>query len=483
MAWRGAPLISKARRRVTARTRRPALYLAVVLMGAVVMPARPALGQTPDPSPNPSVTPTPLPTPTLTPKPQPTPSPSPTPTPTPTPTPSPSPSPDENEGRQDRGEGHGKGDGRGPDATGGQDLSKGALGNTYWDVLAECESGGRWDLNTGNGYYGGLQFKQSTWKRHGGQEFAPRADLATRGQQIKVAERIHYDAWPNCPYPLTGTYSNEKLDRLALRLLSLGFGRAEVVENIYRPFIIGGAAAWSNTWGAPRYGPGLIVRTHEGQDVFCEYGSPVLAAVRGTIEFGEGGLGGRVARLYNKDGSYFYYAHLSDWNDKELSNGDRVRPGDVIGYCGNTGNALATAPHVHFGWYTESGGARDPMPFLVSWLRAAERAAHRHLDLVLHGRIAKLDNLIAARMFGDAYAPDLSTHSRPDFLAARTVSGVWGLTETVLDAALARDTGGDEGYVSDEGGGGIPLTGSRGEPSSTDSLPESLSVLPRLPAK
>lgn len=74
------------------------------------------------------------------------------------------------------------------------------LGVRYsrWDAVAQCESGGDWSINTGNGYYGGLQFDQQTWDAHGGQEFAPRADLATRDQQIAVADRLAYDGWPNC---------------------------------------------------------------------------------------------------------------------------------------------------------------------------------------------------------------------------------------------------------------------------------------------
>lgn len=71
-----------------------------------------------------------------------------------------------------------------------------------WDDLAECESGGDWAINSGNGYHGGLQFLGSTWRAYGGGEFAERADLATRDQQITVAERVRDDvglgAWPAC---------------------------------------------------------------------------------------------------------------------------------------------------------------------------------------------------------------------------------------------------------------------------------------------
>ncbi|GGG79099.1 resuscitation-promoting factor Rpf1 domain-containing protein [Corynebacterium pelargi] len=77
-----------------------------------------------------------------------------------------------------------------------------AAPDSDWDRLAQCESGGNWNINTGNGYYGGLQFSHGTWVGHGGQEFAPRADLATREQQIVVAERVlanqGWGAWPAC---------------------------------------------------------------------------------------------------------------------------------------------------------------------------------------------------------------------------------------------------------------------------------------------
>jgi hypothetical protein len=59
-----------------------------------------------------------------------------------------------------------------------------------WDAIAACESGGNWAINTGNGHYGGLQFKQSSWVAAGGLQYAPRADLATRAEQIAVAERL-----------------------------------------------------------------------------------------------------------------------------------------------------------------------------------------------------------------------------------------------------------------------------------------------------
>ncbi|TSB25819.1 LysM peptidoglycan-binding domain-containing protein [Streptomyces sp. NBC_01525] len=59
-----------------------------------------------------------------------------------------------------------------------------------WDAVAQCESGGNWSINTGNGYYGGLQFSSSSWAAAGGTQFAPRADQATKAQQIQAAEKL-----------------------------------------------------------------------------------------------------------------------------------------------------------------------------------------------------------------------------------------------------------------------------------------------------
>ncbi|MCH0567148.1 MULTISPECIES: transglycosylase family protein [unclassified Streptomyces] len=71
-----------------------------------------------------------------------------------------------------------------------------------WDRIAQCESGGNWHINTGNGYYGGLQFSAGTWRAYGGTAYAPTADRASRQQQIAVATKVQHaqgwGAWPVC---------------------------------------------------------------------------------------------------------------------------------------------------------------------------------------------------------------------------------------------------------------------------------------------
>lgn len=75
---------------------------------------------------------------------------------------------------------------------------------SIWDKIAACESGGNWHINTGNSFYGGLQFTYNTWLAYGGGTYAPRADLATREQQIAIAQKVlagqGWNAWPVCSY-------------------------------------------------------------------------------------------------------------------------------------------------------------------------------------------------------------------------------------------------------------------------------------------
>ncbi|MGW0815316.1 LysM peptidoglycan-binding domain-containing protein [Streptomyces viridiviolaceus] len=83
-------------------------------------------------------------------------------------------------------------------ATGSAAAADGAV----WDRIAQCESGGNWHINTGNGYYGGLQFSASTWRAYGGTAYAPTADQASKSQQIAVATKVQraqgWGAWPTC---------------------------------------------------------------------------------------------------------------------------------------------------------------------------------------------------------------------------------------------------------------------------------------------
>jgi resuscitation-promoting factor RpfA len=77
-----------------------------------------------------------------------------------------------------------------------------AADSGVWDRIAQCESGGNWHINTGNGYYGGLQFSAGTWRSYGGGAYASTADRASREQQIAIATKVQHTsgwgAWPVC---------------------------------------------------------------------------------------------------------------------------------------------------------------------------------------------------------------------------------------------------------------------------------------------
>ena len=316
------------------------------------------------------------PSPTPTPEPTPTPTPKPTPEPTPKPTPKPTSPPDD-----------GENDGRKP--------------------------------------------KDS---RTGGDNPSP----GPRKPKKKNRELIFLD--PSTPTTgLYGSYDTDRLMTTAARLRRLGASR-RLVRRSFAPFIIAGRAEWTNSWGAPRRdGGSRIIRAHEGQDVFCDHGAPVLAAVGGSIEFDSGGLGGRVARLHMRDGSYLYYGHLEGFNAR-FGGGDRVRPGDVIGYCGSTGNAATTVPHVHFGWY-RGGVAYDPMRLLVGWLGTAEDRSGRLIRRAQgRPRSGNLNVTVLARRFGVAWEPDLTPCEVDDFSTV-DLSGMFvesveaGLPDMALEGA------------------------------------------------
>jgi peptidoglycan LD-endopeptidase LytH len=117
------------------------------------------------------------------------------------------------------------------------------------------------------------------------------------------------------------------------------------------------ARAVQSSFGADR---DAGARSHQGVDIFAPKGTATVAVVDGFASPSTNGLGGTVMWLYDPlAGRTFYYAHLDRWAFDAPA---RVRAGDVIGYVGNTGNARATSPHLHFGIYER--GAIDPLPFI-----------------------------------------------------------------------------------------------------------------------
>ena len=108
-----------------------------------------------------------------------------------------------------------------PNRTGGAPGARftySGFGELNWEALAQAESGGNWSMNNGNGFYGGLQFDQATWNQYGGQQFAQRADLADKSDQINVATAL-FNARGTQPWPANGwllTATPEQLNQAGL---------------------------------------------------------------------------------------------------------------------------------------------------------------------------------------------------------------------------------------------------------------------------
>ncbi|MBO3740087.1 LysM peptidoglycan-binding domain-containing protein [Actinoplanes sp. NEAU-H7] len=113
-----------------------------------------------------------------------------------------------------------------------------AQASINWEAIADCESGGNWRINTGNGYYGGLQFSRSTWRAYGGGRYANTANRASKSEQIRVAERVlrgqGIRAWPHCGprhgYRPAASRKNRVVRSFAVRSSSTGAGGGYVVR-------------------------------------------------------------------------------------------------------------------------------------------------------------------------------------------------------------------------------------------------------------
>lgn len=131
-----------------------------------------------------------------------------------------------------------------------------AAGSGTWDKVAQCESGGDWSTNTGNGYYGGLQFTPGTWASAGGKAYASRADLATRAQQIAVAERVLATqgpgAWPVCSLKTGLTRGAaapvvQATPRVVPKAVNTAASRAVAfaLAQVGKPYVYGGTGPYS----------------------------------------------------------------------------------------------------------------------------------------------------------------------------------------------------------------------------------------------
>lgn len=122
---------------------------------------------------------------------------------------------------------------------------------------------------------------------------------------------------------------------------------------------VGDPVVFTDTWGAPRSGG----RRHQGVDMMSPHGTPIYAITSGQItRMNSSGLGGISIYMYGDDGNQYYYTHLQGYAGG-ISVGTRVGAGTLIAYNGSSGNASASAPHLHFEVHPGGGGAVNPYPW------------------------------------------------------------------------------------------------------------------------
>jgi murein DD-endopeptidase MepM/ murein hydrolase activator NlpD len=236
-------------------------------------------------------------------------------------------------------------------------LGNGSAANAApdWDRLASCESTGDWGINTGNGFFGGIQFDLPTWQRYGGEQYASRPDLATREQQIAVASQTldtqGPQAWPDCSSRVVpGWWEGGGEEVPAPAPAPEAPIPAPMPEAIPAPAIVpfcdrvAPGTTFSSGYGMRDLdGDGYNEDMHDGVDCAGALDTPIYALEGGeVIDAGPVSGFGDWVRIQEDDGGIGTYGHMFNFN---VNVGEHVNTGDLIAWVGNNGQT--TGPHVH----------------------------------------------------------------------------------------------------------------------------------------
>ncbi|HET7488742.1 MAG TPA: M23 family metallopeptidase [Acidimicrobiales bacterium] len=177
----------------------------------------------------------------------------------------------------------------------------------------------------------------------------PAAPVAGPGRPAKPAEVVPGQVPADAQRLIqsvhrSGPNNTRRLLAALAALERLGVSRDDAVAAGFGRFPVAGEATFTDDWLFPRYEPEFHL--HQGTDIFAAKGTPVRSPVDGTVRFAQGGAGGLAAYVYDLDGTYYYMAHLSKFGPQRA--GQAVKLGEVVGFVGDTGNALGGAPHLHF---------------------------------------------------------------------------------------------------------------------------------------
>lgn len=181
-------------------------------------------------------------------------------------------------------------------------------------------------------------------------------------------------------------------------------------------FPIAGEWDFIDSWGYPRSGG----RTHKGADIFANKGTPVVALEDAVVKTGSNSLGGQVLYVFGRSGNRYYYAHLSAFAPN-IENA-QVKAGQVIGFVGNSGNAVDTPPHLHFEVRVPQLLADiNPYPMLQTLSKAVDAARLQGAHATAPASVLATLDVAAARQLWDL---DRVNHSTAAALDALTIIGL-----------------------------------------------------------
>ncbi len=166
----------------------------------------------------------------------------------------------------------------------------------------------------------------------------------------------------------SGASSTRGLMEALAPLSEFGLSPTDAAIKGMGKFPVAGLATWTDSFGDPRNNP--TPHSHQGNDIFAAFGTPVRAPSDGTVRFGEESTGGKAAYVTEPGGTYYFMCHLEAFAP-DLQSGSSVTQGQIVGFNGDTGNAKGGPPHVHFEIHPGGGGAIDPKPTLDRWLAEA----------------------------------------------------------------------------------------------------------------
>ena len=233
---------------------------------------------------------------------------------------------------------------------------------------------------------------------------------------------------PAGPFAVSSPNNTQELVDLLSQLERYGVTLEEALLQVVGPFPVAGLAYWTDDWHACRAG---CTRLHEGLDIFALSGTPLVAIADGFVsQKVVGELSGTSIEITDDQGVQYFYAHLSAWAEP-IQVGDQVETGQVIGYVGNTGNAITTPPHLHL--EVQPGGIPvPPKPYVDRWLEMAVAEAQALVASHTGEPIPEGSDFRLTRLF------DLAGGEDDLEVGAQRLLALAGIQPSVTSLAMAR---------------------------------------------